>query len=122
MQGYSYSVFSLTAIAIHLIINFKLLFGHGETSKRGRCYRGFLLGILSYYIFDGAWGILAGLGWTRGLYVDTIFFFLSLVAFFFMWGRFINSYLDFDRRSALVLSCCGYALWLQPRGSGGQPV
>ena len=111
MQGYSYSMFSILAIVIHLIINSKLLFGHKETSKRGRYYRGFLLGIFSYYIFDGAWGIFAGLDWTRVLYVDTIFYFLSLVAFFFMWGRFVNAYLDFDRRSALVLSCGGYALW-----------
>lgn len=86
MQGYSYSVFSLTAIAIHLIMNFKLLIGRGETSERGRCYRNFLLGILAYYIFDGAWGIIAGLGWTGLLYFETIFFFLSLVAFFLCGG------------------------------------
>ena len=110
MQDYSYSVFSLTAIVVHLIINFKLLFGGGNTGTHVKCYRGFLLGTLAYYIFDGAWGIFAGLGWTWVLYVDTIFFFLSLVAYFFMWGRFVNAYLDFDRRSALILSCGGYAL------------
>jgi signal transduction histidine kinase/CheY-like chemotaxis protein len=110
MQGYSYSVFSIVAIAIHLIINFKLLIGRGEVSARGRYYRGFLLGTLAYYITDGAWGILAGLDWTGLLYVDTIFFFLSLVAFVFMWGRFVVAYLDFDRRSAWILSWFGYAI------------
>jgi len=112
MQDYSYSVFSLTAIVIHLIINFKLLFGRGGSSAHVKYYRGFLLGTLAYYVFDGAWGIFAGLDWTRVLYVDTIFFFLSLVAYFFMWGRFVNTYLDFDKRSALILSCVGYALWI----------
>ena len=112
MQNYSYSVFSLTAIVIHLIINFKLLFGRGNNGAHVKCYRGFLLGTLAYYIFDGAWGIFAGLGWTRILYVDTIFFFLSLVAYFFMWGHFVNAYLDTDKRSALILSCGGYALWV----------
>ena len=112
MQGYSYSVFSLAAIAVHLIINFNLLLGRSITTARGRRYRGFLLGTLAYYIFDGAWGIFAGLDWTLVLYVDTIFFFLSLVAYFFMWGRFVNAYLDFDKRSALILSCGGYALWV----------
>ena len=111
MQDYSYSVFSLTAIVIHLIINFKLLFGRGNNGAHVKCYRGFLLGTLAYYIFDGAWGIFAGLEWIWVLYVDTIFFFLSLVAYFFMWGRFVNTYLDFDKRSALILSCGGYALW-----------
>ena len=30
MQGYTYSIFSSVAIAIHLIINFDLLAGRGE--------------------------------------------------------------------------------------------
>ena len=110
MQDYSYSVFSLAAIVIHLIINFKLLIGRGEDTARGRSYRNFLLGTLAYYVFDGAWGIFAGLGWTRGLYVETIFFFLSLVAFVFMWGRFVIPYLELGKRSARILSWFGYAI------------
>ena len=74
MQGYSYSVFSIAAIVIHLIINFNLLIGRGEVSTRARRYRGFLWGTLAYYISDGAWGIFAGLGWTKALYIDTVFF------------------------------------------------
>lgn len=54
MQDYSYSVFSLAATVIHLIINFKLLIGRGEDTSRGRSYRNFLLGTLAYYVFDGA--------------------------------------------------------------------
>ena len=110
MQDYSYSVFSIVAIVIHLIINFKLLFGHGEASERGRRYRGFLWGTLAYYVTDGAWGIFAGLGWTRVLYVDTVFFFLSLVAFVFMWCRFVIVYLDLDKWPARILTWFGYAL------------
>ena len=110
MQGYSYSVFSGVAIAIHLIINFNLLLGRGEVSKRASHYRGFLLGTLAYYISDAAWGIFAGLGWTKILYVDTVFFFLSLVAFVFMWGRFVITYLDLGKRSTWLLSWFGYAI------------
>ena len=65
MQGYSYSVFSIAAIVIHLIINFKYLIGKGEVSARATRYRGFLFGTLAYYISDAAWGIFAGLGWTK---------------------------------------------------------
>ena len=60
MQDYTYSVFSVAAIVIHLIFNFDLL---------------------------------AGLGWLRPLYVETAFFFLSLIAFVFMWCRFAVAYL-----------------------------
>ena len=63
MQGYLYSVFSAFAILIHLIINYDMLRGRGEVSTRASRYRGFLFGTLSYYIFDAAWGIIAGLGW-----------------------------------------------------------
>jgi len=110
MQGYTYSVFSAVAIAIHLIINFKLIVGRGEATVRGMRYRGFLHGVLAYYVTDATWGVLAGLGWTRVLYVETAFFFLSLVAFVFMWGRFAINYLSFGKWATRTLMWYGYAL------------
>ena len=110
MQDYTYSIFSIVAIAIHLIINFDLLMGRGAITVRGAHYRGFLIGILAYYITDVAWGILAGLGWTGALYVETIFFFLALVAFVFMWGWFVISYLDLGKWPTRIVSWSGYAI------------
>ena len=110
MQGYTYSVFSGVAIVIHLIINYDLLIGRKSITALGPGYRGFLLGILAYYITDVAWGILAGLGWTRLLYIDTVFFFLALVAFVFMWGRFVIAYLDLGNFTALIIAWFGYAI------------
>jgi len=110
MQDFTYSVFSIVAIAIHLIINFNLLVGRGGKTTRGTRYRGFLLGTLAYYLTDAAWGIFAGLGWVAPLYVDTVFFFLALVAFVFLWCRFVIVYLDLGRQTARFLSWYGYAL------------
>ena len=110
MQSYTYSVFSIVAIVIHLIINFKLLVSRGEVSTRARYYHGFLTGILAYYLTDAAWGIFAGLGWNKALYVDTIFFFLALVAFVFMWGRFVIAYLDLGKWPARIFFWSGYAI------------
>ena len=110
MQSYTYSVFSAVAIAIHLIINFKLIVGRGESTVRGMRYRGFLYGVLAYYVTDATWGVLAGLGWTRVLYVETAFFFLSLVAFVFMWSRFAINYLGFGKWATRTLMWYGYAL------------
>ena len=111
MQGYMYSVFSAVAIAIHLIINFDMMTGRrGLRSVRGVRYRGFLFGILFYYVADALWGVLAGLGWTRALYVETAFFFLSLVVFVFLWGRFAVVYLDFGKWPLRIVDWCGYAL------------
>jgi len=110
MQGYSYSAFSIAAIVIHLIINFRLLMGRGADTERGRRYRGFLFGVLFYYVADGAWGVFAGLGWIGPWYVDTVLFFLSLVAFAVMWCRFVVCYLGFGKLAARTLSWSGYAL------------
>ncbi len=110
MQGYSYSVFSIVALAIHLIINFDLLAGRRIATIRGTRYRGFLFGVLAYYVTDAAWGIIAGLGWNRTLYVETVFFFLSLVAFIFLWCRFAIVYLGIGKRAARLLLWCGYAI------------
>ena len=113
MQGYTYSIFSIGAIAIYFIINSKLLFTErGGGIVRGRNYRGFLLGILAYYVTDAAWGVFAGLGWKHLWYADTVLFFLSLVAFVFMWSRFVINYLDLGKRTALLLSWMGYGLWV----------
>ena len=110
MQGYMYSIFSIAALVIHLIINFDLLTGRGSVTAHGGRYRGFLFGTLAYYLTDAGWGIFAGLGWTRLLYADTVFFFLSLVAFVFMWCRFVVAYLDLGRWTTRILSWYGYAL------------
>ena len=110
MQGYSYSIFSIVAIAIHLIINFKLLVGRGLGTAHGMRYRDFLFGILFYYVADGAWGVFAGLGWTNAWYFDTILFFLSLVAFVVAWSRFAVVYLDLGKWPAKILAWSGYAI------------
>ena len=110
MQSFSYSVFSLAAIVIHLILNFDLLFGRGPAVVRGSRYRGFLLGVLFYYVADGLWGVFAGLRWIGAWYVDTILFFLSLVAFVVMWCRFVASYLGFGKWPTRILSWSGFTL------------
>ena len=110
MQGYSYSVFSIAAIIIHLIINFDLLAGRGIVAVSEKRYRGYLLGILAYFITDAAWGVFAGLGWIGAWYVDTILFFLSLVVFALMWCRFVIAYLALNKTTATLLSGLGYVL------------
>ncbi|MBP5285396.1 MAG: response regulator [Kiritimatiellae bacterium] len=110
MAGYSYSIFSGVAVAIHLIINFGFLAGRGVDTGRARRYRGFLFAVLVYYMSDAAWGLFAGLGWNRVLYFDTVVFFLSLPVFVFMWGRFVAGYLGFGETSSKILRSFGIAV------------
>ena len=110
MQNYTYSVFSIAAIALHLIFNWNLLFRRRVDGLHVRYYRLFLIGVLAYYATDAAWGILAGLGWIVPWYADTILFFLSLVAFVFLWSCFVATYLNFAKWPKRILDWSGWAL------------
>ena len=110
MQDYTYSAFSILALALHLIFNRDILFRCRIDTAHGRSYRLFLVGVLAYYVSDAAWGIFAGLRWIVPWYVDTLFFFLSLVLLVFLWSRFAADYLAFGRTARRVLDWCGYAL------------
>ena len=109
MQGYTYSIFSVVAIVIHLMINFDLIIGRGFGTEHGARYRSFLIGVLIYYITDAAWGLFAGLGWTRFLYADTILFFLSLAVFALLLGRFVITYIGLGKWTAGLISWGSYA-------------
>ena len=109
MQGYAYSIFSLVAIVIHLMINFDLIIGRGSATEHGARYRSFLIGVLVYYISDAAWGVLAGLGWTRLLYADTTLYFLSLAVFALLLGRLVVTYIELGKWTARLISWTCYA-------------
>ena len=47
MQNYTYSVFSIAAIALHLIFNWNLLFRRRVDGLHVRYYRLFLIGVLA---------------------------------------------------------------------------
>lgn len=50
-------------------------------------------------------------GWTALWYADTVFFFLSLVAFAFMWSRFVIVYLGLGKRTSRTITLSGIELW-----------
>ena len=111
MQEYIYSVIAFLAMAIHLIINFDLHPTRGLITAHGtREYRFFLIGVFAYYLADAGWGVFAGLGWTKVLYVDTMFYYIAIAASVLTWCRFVIAYLKLSRWSARVLNWFGYAL------------
>ena len=111
MQDYIYSSIAFLAMVIHLIINSGVHTEHGMIAVHGsREYRGFLNGIFAYYIVDAGWGVLAGLGWTRILYLDTMFYYIAIAVSVLTWCRFTITYLDLSKWKARLLSWFGYAL------------
>ena len=111
MQDYIYSSIAFLAMAIHLLINFDLRTYRGIITARGtREYRRFLGGVFAYYLVDAAWGTLAGLGWTRLLYIDTMFYYIAIAGSVLTWCQFAIAYLDLGKWMARILSWFGYAL------------
>ena len=80
MQDYLYSVIGLIAIAVQLIINYKIMFVPESNNgrKAGKIYRMLMLSMLAYYITDAFWGILAGLNWIPLLFLDTTVYYVAM--------------------------------------------
>ena len=111
MQDYIYSVIAFVAMAIHLIINFDLFTGREAVTAHGtRQYRNFLAGVFAYYVVDAAWGVFAGLEWTRVLYIDTMLYYIAIAGSVLTWCHFVIAYLGISRWTARILSWFGYAL------------
>ena len=112
MQDYIYSVIAFLAIVIHLILNFDMLPGRKKTPgfRCAREYRCFLGGLLYYYITDALWGIFAGLGWTKILYLDTASYYIAIAVSVLMMCYFIIAYLGISGWRARILAWFGYIL------------
>ena len=111
MQDYIYSVIAFVAMAIHLIINSSHLPGKMVVSARGaREYHWFLKSVFAYYIVDAGWGVFAGLGWTKVLYVDTMFYYIAIALTVLTWCHFVAVHLDLSKWKSRMLTWFGYAL------------
>lgn len=96
MQDYLYSVIGFIAIAIHLIINFKVMVKPESctSQKAAGKYRFLITAIFSYYITDVLWGILAGLNWITALFIDTTLYYTAMSLAILGFYSYIVEYLE----------------------------
>ena len=96
MQDYLYSVIGLIAIAVQLIINFKVMFSPdpNKIQKAAGKYRWLMISIFVYYITDVLWGFLAGLKWLPELFLDTTIYFVAMSSAIVCFSRYIVEYLE----------------------------
>ena len=96
MQDYLYSVIGFIAIAVHLIINYKLMFHpkNGSIGKADKMYRRLMLSVLAYYITDAMWGVLAGLNWIPLLFADTTLYYVAMCSAIVYYFGYIVEYLE----------------------------
>ena len=111
MQDYIYSIIAFLAIVVHLIINSKHNNGQAVVATRGaREYRVFLFAVFAYYVVDAGWGVFAGLGWTKMLYLDTTLYYLAIALTVLTSCRYFSVYLNLRKWKARLLVWFGYGL------------
>ncbi|MBE5863076.1 MAG: diguanylate cyclase [Lachnospiraceae bacterium] len=107
-----YASFGMLALVVILIINYAALKNQKNARRpmvRSR-YRRFLIVIMAYLITDALWGILYDLQYVALTYVDTVIYFLLMVASLLLWTRFVVSYLENKGVFEKLLLIAGYLL------------
>lgn len=114
-----YSIISILALILHLIINRRALkkaVVHDIPDEKGlkeaRFYRHFLISMTCFFISDIAWGLLYEYHDIPALfpivYSDAVFYFIFMFLTTLTWIRYVVAYLDKRRlRSKALL----YAVW-----------
>lgn len=114
MQDYMYSVIGLIAIAIHLIINVKVMFrpNNNNGQKAFGKYRFLMFAFLAYYVTDVLWGILAGLNWIPALFVDTTVYYIAMSLAVVGNYRYIIEYLEMKGWRAHLFNYLGIGFFI----------
>lgn len=111
----SYSIIGIIAILVHLIINRDMLWHYKENTDipAYKEYRHYILGMLFFCVTDVLWGFLNDLHLIGPLYVVTDLFFLTMMAGFLLWTRYVAAYLEGQKNSVFkkVLTVTGIALF-----------
>ena len=109
MQDYIYSVIGLIAIAIHLIINVRVMFkpdGSSSQKAAGK-YRFLMIAFFLYYITDILWGVLAGLNWIPALFADTTAYYIAMSLAIVGFYRYFVEYLGMEGWRARLFNYLG---------------
>ncbi len=110
----TYSIIGILAAIILIIINRDILWmPKGSTASRTqRLYRGFLIGVLGYYITDGIWGILDAWHLTSLQFADTTLYFIAMAAAVLLWTQYVIAYLESDNVFNTLLKYAGWAFFV----------
>ena len=108
----NYSATALLALAVHTIIHFNVYRNTHYRHERptAKAYRGMILSIAAFFVFDSLWGILYDAHLIQAVAFDTMLYFLAMGASMFYWTRFVIRYLNEDNRFMKAFSFIGRLL------------
>ncbi len=110
----TYSIIGILASVILLITNQDLLRKGRVLTRAQHAYRGFLVGVMAYYITDLLWGILDEHHLVIALYADTTVHFAAMAMAVMLWTRYVIDYLEGEKGFAKLLFFVGQCfLWFE---------
>lgn len=111
MQDFLYSIISIIAVIIHIIINPSLFQRKSWRSNRSKAYPLLMFAIFTYYITDACWGMFAGLNNIPALFIDTTLYYVAMAAAVTCWLTYIVEYLELNSFVSKVFKYLGWAFF-----------
>lgn len=112
----SYSIIGIIAIMVHLIINRDMLWHYNDYTDvpAYREYRDYIFGMLFFCAADVLWGFFNDLKMIVPLYAITVIYFITMMAGFLLWTRYVAAYMEGDNHSVFrrVLTAVGVTLFV----------
>ncbi len=109
----TYSIVSIVALIISVIVNVDILFLRKEkTPYVIKIYILFLISLFVYFISDALWGILYDYKLVTALIIDTSIYFLSMAATVLLWMRYISLYLKQKKSTAIAFAVVGWMVFV----------
>ena len=105
-----YSLFTIIALVIHLIVNFDLFVKrkNSEILVAIKSYKLFLISIAIFYVTDILWGVFDEHKLALPLYIDTFIYFVAMVSTIFFWTRYVVKYFEGGKRFSFVIQTIGF--------------
>ncbi len=106
-----YSLISIVALIVILIINFDVLFDKNYKANNKQAllaYRVFLFSLAMYLITDLLWGILDPLENKTYVLIDTAIYFINMGVVLWSWTFFNIKFVKGTRASQIVIRTLGY--------------
>ena len=111
----SYSLASMVALFVTIVINFDILFGknyRGEGRKAFIPYRILIWSAAAFFLFDLLWGLLDPIEPKIFATIDTALYFASMSFFLFAWANFVAHQLTNRKWIRLIITLIGVAFCL----------
>ena len=106
----TYTSTALLAMIVHLIINYHVFNNtfYKKDSRVGASYRGLVVSMLGFYIFDAFWGVLYDARLITLVFIDTVLYFIAMAATVFHLTRYAVCYLQVRNVRVRVLYYTGW--------------